>query len=546
MTLQGRVVDPAGAPVPVAEVSIVEIDDPASVLARSFTDADGMFRVPRVPLRGAWGVSARARDHGAGRANAISPEQPIHVRLRPPMALGGTLLRSDGSPAAGVVVRGIAFALRPPVEEFATTDRAGRWQLRHLTPGICSLVAAVPGEGHYCHNGWLLQGDDDVQLKRPSDQATSLTVKLRGMPAAAAGKVFVELAPDNGHPGMPPPWHHVPLDADGQATLRELPVVSYTVRLRSRELLIAEREQVLPASRDPQTVTFNVLDEQRVMREVVVTLHDPAGAPLPGVRLRLDKDQEQGGIPRFAVTDDEGVAHVCCQLVVGEACRLSSAQPDVVVHGIPAAAPEDGYQWQCRVFSAARDCALQVTASRCFRVDGRLLDADGEAAPGRLVSLGTRRRDGSLWAVTTAVSGPDGGFELPSRVARGASMVVTAGPDGVCCSKSFTLDGVPRRMPIGDLRLPRTGDLVVELVTGDGQPAAGVPVELRRMTAAGRAWSSDERAVTGNDGIVRFRDVMPGDFRVVFKPGGERGAEFERPCTLRSGEAARVHAEVAR
>ncbi|MEZ6038381.1 MAG: carboxypeptidase-like regulatory domain-containing protein [Planctomycetota bacterium] len=549
VTLGGRVVDARGEPLPAARVWVTEVDDIGRVLARGFTDADGVFRVPRVPLRDSWEVFACGDGWSVTRATAWSSTRPVLLTAQPALRLGGTLRRADGSPAVGVEVRGIAFALKPPIDEFCVTDAEGRWRLDHLRPGPVSLVAAVPGEGLHACNGPQLLDDDDVQLRHGEGRSRELTVQLRGMPAAAAGKVFVELQPENGFAGLPRPWHHAALDAAGEVTLTELPSVAYRVKLLSHDVLFAAASVEIPPDTAPRTVTFDVLPEPSTTRSLQVRLHDAAGHPLPGVRLRLDVTAPPATWPSVAVTDQEGVAIFDCLVTTDARCAIWSEDPAVVVLGPPVDFASFVDSWMRHLCRARADTEVVVVGAPAVHVCGRVLDVDGVPDAGQLVELvAAADEPGAGMPLTSAVTGPDGCFAIPVRAGDGSEdefVVAVGGHEFACMSRRFELPEGRGRCEVGDLRLPVTGRLEVQVTGADGEAAKGAVVEVLRPTGKG-SWLTMRTSISGEDGRVSFVGLMPGERQVALRPRAGQGGWPQRSFTVESGKTVEVQLTMPR
>jgi RNA polymerase sigma factor (sigma-70 family) len=160
IAVTGRVLDPAGKPVPGAEVAVVvweylrfsswerEDLDRTEFTGRTTSDNDGRFRlnVPRPPpvTRQALRVYARIPGHAIGwaaiDANATRAEAAIH--LQPQGMLAGKLIDLQGGPVAGVKIqahrltwhKGDTWSVLPLPEDAvaATTDKQGRFVFNDL------------------------------------------------------------------------------------------------------------------------------------------------------------------------------------------------------------------------------------------------------------------------------------------------------------------------------------------------------------------------------------------------------------------------------
>jgi RNA polymerase sigma factor (sigma-70 family) len=160
----GRVLDPAGIPVPGAEVAVVlwevlwfsswerEAFERTERVARTVSDADGRFRLnvpPALPAtRHAVRVLARAPGHAIGWAkNDKDITRPdVEIRLLPEGQLAGKVIDLQGGPVAGVKIfarrliwhKGDAWSVLPLPEDAvtATTDQQGRFVFHDVGPDL--------------------------------------------------------------------------------------------------------------------------------------------------------------------------------------------------------------------------------------------------------------------------------------------------------------------------------------------------------------------------------------------------------------------------
>ncbi len=80
-TLAGRVVDLEGGGVPVAEVWVTHWTTPDERLARSFTDAEGYFRISRVPKLESWTIWATADGLSVASGFARSASDVVTIEI---------------------------------------------------------------------------------------------------------------------------------------------------------------------------------------------------------------------------------------------------------------------------------------------------------------------------------------------------------------------------------------------------------------------------------------------------------------------------------
>jgi hypothetical protein len=162
MTVSGRVLDPAGKPLPDARVAVLadrkrvasDFDgEPRNILmGTAAADAEGRFRLefPAIPARDLYHLKLIAGAPGRGlgivglKTDATSQEASI--ALPPEKPIEGRLVDVQGQPAAGVVVRLASVNVQPELQAYdakgapgpwpppATTDANGRFRLLGLGP----------------------------------------------------------------------------------------------------------------------------------------------------------------------------------------------------------------------------------------------------------------------------------------------------------------------------------------------------------------------------------------------------------------------------
>ncbi len=144
------------------------------------------------------------------------------------------------------------------------------------------------------------------------------------------------------------------------------------------------------------------------------------------------------------------------------------------------------------------------------RVVGRVRAGDGALAAGVTVRVRPQTEAGTPPApAIEATTGDDGGFVLPVRLPRGAYELFAVAPDSRQAHAMFAVEGDDARI---DVQLEDGARLHGLLVDADGEPAAGVRVELllgADDVAASFGWP--ERFVfTDRRGEFEFRGLREG------------------------------------
>lgn len=162
--VEGRVLGPLGEPMVAVEVWAAlwpQLDD---VIARTRTDGDGYYVLPKLPLR-TISVFATSRAHTVGYGSAtLSTNQQVageNLRLWPASGVRGRVLDADGAPVADAIVLGTRDftwfdgRFRSPETR---TDAEGRFELAGIPIG--QQVLRVWKQGYVMREHWLFSVDD--------------------------------------------------------------------------------------------------------------------------------------------------------------------------------------------------------------------------------------------------------------------------------------------------------------------------------------------------------------------------------------------------
>ncbi|MEU9111530.1 MFS transporter [Streptomyces sp. NPDC048483] len=142
---QGRVLDPAGTPVPRATVTL--IDRQGRQAGVTTADGDGHYALA-VPATGTYVLTGAAPGRTPHAASATYEDEgapaTVDLVLTGTGRLGGTLLGGpDGTPLAGASV--VVTDARGDVATRTTTGAEGTWEVSHLPSGTYTLVLGAPG-----------------------------------------------------------------------------------------------------------------------------------------------------------------------------------------------------------------------------------------------------------------------------------------------------------------------------------------------------------------------------------------------------------------
>lgn len=231
LTLEGRVVDPAGRPLPAAVTIHTHLPDPILGAAwagpweaTAVADADGRFSVP-IPPGGRWEQSVgphaatllllveHAGHLGATVEDVVVPRGgPLTVVLGRALPLRGRVVAADGSPAARVDVVAIDLDGRT-TRTSSTTDAAGRFSLAEAPERVLLEVRGDPGGGPVSDRHPVpvvgafevrLPLPDEVELRLPDASAwvVGRVVRPDGRPSPGAKLVARAVAPAGLDPNL--------------------------------------------------------------------------------------------------------------------------------------------------------------------------------------------------------------------------------------------------------------------------------------------------------------------------------------------------------
>jgi 5-hydroxyisourate hydrolase-like protein (transthyretin family) len=542
--LQGRIVHAEGRPVPAAQVEVTPWAEPHRVLQRTRSDGDGMFFLTD-PADTCWlRLRAWAADTAVREVWVRDRHAPLIVQLQAGVAVRGTLRDAQGRALAGTRVRGIGFHPERSGDRYATTDADGRFTLTNMPLGAVSVVASVPGEGMYWSN-FVATGDDDVVLQPSGGERTTLTLRVDGLPAEAASRVRVELRPNDGDNGLPPPWDQVALDAAGTMTLRDLPKVPYTVVLRAEGLRFEPTKLTLAAETEDRTLRVRAVAGTADTLPLVVQLRDREGRALEGVLL-----QARGlyaDVVAKAVTDASGIATFCIAAPMRTPLLVTSLDRRwVVAQDKPSY--RDPLQWTAHLCElgfvapgADATTPLPLVAERSATITSRVQLADGSPASRTFVQLTARFESHWLpmgWGQTDA----DGNLRLDGlRHGYGALRLFLQDPQGGGSSDSFEAPPAGESLELPPMRLEPLGSIHGIVRHRDGKPAAGVRVSLRQ----GQTEGPTRVVVVDRDGRFVFAGLAAGrKFVGLVDPTDAAGrARSSRPVEVLAGAQVELQLE---
>jgi protocatechuate 3,4-dioxygenase beta subunit len=295
-SVEGRVTDTTGRPLPRIELRLMTLDAEDAVVSQDWTDDEGRF-VLDAEGPGAFHIEVEDERYLRDSFPVRVPARNVHLTLRSGASLLGTLVDARGLPLEGFQVKALSMAPEEdPRAPAAVTDARGRFCFQGLKPGAYRLGAARPSEGVE-RKAWREvelreEAPLEVELRLPEEHTLSgevVDTQGRPLPGARVGAWMTpEDEPESlrGLGGGAPLPGGVPTDSAGRFTLRHLTVSRYDVWaqaeghtfLPERSAGGAARKRSLRVlTKDAAGVRLVLKREPRLVGRAV----GPDGAPLP-------------------------------------------------------------------------------------------------------------------------------------------------------------------------------------------------------------------------------------------------------------------------
>ena len=583
ITVTGRVVNEAGAPVPGVPVALTRrfVFGPGEPRRDAVeTDQDGRFS-----LRGdhsGSGLVVRATPASLVRATANVPSDARgefdvgEMVVAYGGSLSGTVRDDTGQPIAGAevgVLRGRSSGsdglilmgdFGGPQERTTETDASGRYQLDAVAAGEVALVVSREGFTRGSRKGVVVRKgevtrDVDVEISR-GQVIRGVIVGTNGQPVEGARVHVQETVIDLSEPGMGALIggdRAVTTDANGVFELSGLKEEQYHVYASKDGLLPTSATNVAAGSTDlrlalePSGMVYGyaidvATDEPLDHFDVTVSGHE-GGFYGPGVRVRSEATVHRGAEAAKLV----GVSATDGLFVVSS---LPSREVDVVVEA-------DGYvryRFGPVTVEPGKTARVDAELTPAVSVAGVVVDPDGNPVAGARVTLSPSQDEGGDGSVRirrvsaaigddapgfiggpgveTQSSDQDGRFKLDGLKPGRYDLLATHRDWAASDKTTLTLE---EGRPIDDIRVVlNVGGAVTGIVYApDGEVAPGARVTLTERTdptdeadVASRlidAWSSgpqSQNATADGDGRYEVRGLKPGAYVATAKPKRKGGA----------------------
>lgn len=544
VTLSGRVVDLRGEGVPVAEVWVTHQTDER--LARTVTDAEGFFRVGKVPKRDWWTVWAKAEGRCKSSDFTRSPGSPLHIELHEATTVSGALKSPDGATLAGVVVAGQTSTRALLLTEQATTDDEGNFAIEGMPLGDAAFSAWTPELGLLIADHRVV-GNDTVTLRPIDTPSTSMTISIDGLPKDGRPEVTLHWLPysNGGLSYLPGPLRKPALTGDAWQVER-IPDWRYVVRPQATGWTFEPNQVTVEAGKGPHQLGFvaHPVGDTSLAWQAVV--RDAEGHPVAGVSFVLRRSNGVSLVE--ATSDQDGKLTLHSPLAAGTKAFVYSTDDRWVVEQTKTA---EMFGTHDRRFLAAHECVVEPEKTLELRVvpgcsvSGMLLLADGRPAAGVDVQLqGEATSRFPRWkSFAYATTDQAGRYRFVRQHHSGdAVRVHVEGRSGDANSEPLVLDGPGTKINVPPLELSPIAIVEGVVLGADGKPAPGVAVWLRDWDLAtnNQRSGSVTEVITDRQGRYRFVGVPLGG--AYLEIPWRRGRDIRRAVEPFEVEAGKTYA----
>lgn len=548
----GRVVDMRGAGVPVAEVWIKDPDNQDKSLRHTVTDAEGFFRLPRVPdARSRW-VFAVADGYCVGSGSTNS-KLLANILVHEATTIRGVVHNVAGDPVAGIAITmcPIGRTLRRR-QVSGTTDKHGQFTIERVPLGPAHVCAWVPGEG-LAELAPRIRGNDELLLQASSAPTTAFAITVDGLPSVDSPEITVAWSPyRSGSYTILPPPHMRPTFRGKSWTAEGLPDWSYTVRLRAEGWSFLPSETRVKPGQGPHKFSFQATrlsepDKEDSGVRCNAVVKDANDDPVAGVPFVLR--QSNGGAKATAVSDAKGGLVFDSPLAPGTKVIVIATSDHWVIDqdkttDMFGASDRRFVEWHECIVDPQR--LLQLRVVPAMNVTGRLLRHDGRAAAFTDLQLETCR-DGmdishprwTKFAYATTDLDGDYAFKRLHHSPPDVRIVVDS-LLGSATSEPFSFAKVGDKIKVPDIKLSAPATIEGVVRDTNNKPAPGATVWLRKWDLVGNRQRSGSitEVVTDRRGRYRFLGVEIGGayLQLVVDPKLFRHRQVVEPFDVEAGK----------
>jgi protocatechuate 3,4-dioxygenase beta subunit len=499
--VEGRVVDPEGAPVEGARVVARAAPVPMTLRPSSIdligdekpvaTGADGRFRIGGLPGERMVRLEVQKEGFAAASIRGVRAptEEPVAVVLRPAARVRGTVVDGRGRPIPDAEIsrswRTMSFGSPGGLFRPVRTDERGEFEIDDLSPGPIAFEAEASGYRMSSPvtvelaPGELLDGVEIVL-----HEGTSVTGRVVGPDGLPVAEAQVSARIESGEGLSTGGRGFARTAADGRFELDTLaPGVA---------IVVARKEGFAEATETLELGPGGASLELALGRGTVVSgwVLDPDGAPAAGIDLRLgSRGRTSSNDPRATSSADgsfvfrgvpEGEYRV--RVMDGELSRWSVPDP---IH-VEGEAPVTG---------------VEVRLPRTASLRGRLVGLEpSELRTAEVRAMGTGA--GGIRLLPGRVD-EDGTYRITELTPGDWTVIALNQAHGLQAQGTVEIEPGQTGATL-DLEFGQ-GYTVTGTVTSGGEPVPGAAVAI-----SGASMSGATRATTGLDGRFRIEGVAEG------------------------------------
>ncbi len=501
-TVEGRVLDASGQPVPDATIRPHSAEPFGYVYSQVVkAKADGTFSLPLTP--GAWSLDAWNEAGVLSQGNKVKVElgKPSQTTITLPATgrVTGVVTDADGNHVEGaeVFVRMGGFPPGPNREQYARTDADGAFTVKGLGLETVKLHVRHPRYASTVWEGTPSAAAQPQPVTIRLGRGARLVGHVRGPQGRGVAGEQVNLFQNWFEPRT------VFTDAEGAFAFEAVTAGTWQVSTGVFENGAPGevRSGIVVGSEGTVVVDFDVAAEGRGVLTGSVRL---SGAPAAGAMVRVQDPSGSGA----------------------EVSTTTAADGTFRLEGVPTGSVRVFVQTldgnSIVRFAEVDDKTLTgtlVVALGSSAVRGRVLSAAGEPVAGAWVTLEILGGEGDVWSRVKAqkTTATDGTYEAKGLEGGTYVLRVSAGEHAQHLSEPFPLEEGGAR-DLGDLRLQAGVTLTGRVTNDQGTPVEDATVSLK--DAQGRPVFNFSLSTTGSDGRYAVHGLVPGSYTVRFEARG--------------------------
>jgi protocatechuate 3,4-dioxygenase beta subunit len=489
--IEGRVTDPAGVPLPDAEVDASPAQSPlaggffgAGSFAAARTDSAGRFRLEDLHRGERFDLSVEHPGHVPAVVRAVeAPTQdPLRIELQTGRALAGRVRSPEGKPVPRAE---ISLQTDPSADRrsLGTTGEDGSFRLTGIQPGVVELVVRAQGYQLSRLQDLRIPEESDVEgleitLHRGSVLEAQVLDSQRQPVAGAQVLAYLDNPQGSGSPIQ------CQTDDAGRCRLEGLDPGPYNVYAVAAKHGQTQAKVEIAPGVNRRALVFSA------GVEVSGRVSDETGAPVAGARLALNPLESGSSLEAASLADGSFRFSA-----VGDGTyRLSGGAPGFA----EAAAPEE-------VQVAGQEVrGLALRLSRGATLTGKVLGLDPEELASVAVNAFRVNDDVPITHPFLSRTDREGRYKLLDLPPGDWRIIAQARGRSV----QEALQIAPgTQEAVLDLRFP-TGFTITGRVTADHAPLAGAQVGVSSS-------GGNFQGVTGPDGAFQIPDVPSGRYTLL-------------------------------